>query len=72
MSKIEIKFNLDSIEDKDEIEMLLNKHKYYSALLDIGNFIRTKAKYENIESISIEELSKEFWEIIHNNDIRDL
>ena len=58
-------FELDYYEDRDEIRLLVNAGKYYSAVEEARNMIRFRLKYEEgiseAEEKFLERLSEELY-----------
>lgn len=63
-----LEFNLP--EDKDDFDMAVKAPNYYNALWDLSNKIRGLDKYEDKESITIDELRKLFYDTLEDNDIQ--
>lgn len=56
-------------EESDDFETSCSAGKLKCALDDIREFLRRKRKYEDVDTISIEAMEKEFYEIIHTYGI---
>jgi len=69
MPNIEIKYTFDTYEDKEDLEMLMLHKNYFAALTQLQDFIRHKTKYEENQTVTVDELSEKFCEIINDNGI---
>lgn len=70
---MKIKMEFDPVEDKDKLILAMRGPKYYHALWDIAEkLFRKKRKYSEKREYDIEELEKEFYEILEENNIYDL
>ena len=65
MAKVIIE--LDLYEDSNEIKLLLDSKKYFSSLLQIQEFVRSKRKYSDLTE-SEESLLQEISELIPDLD----
>jgi hypothetical protein len=62
MPKAILEFDLP--EENSEFQLCTNAADYYSALWELSQQIRQWTKYDNKESVSMEELSDVFYNIV--------
>jgi hypothetical protein len=69
MPKAILEFNL--LEESNEYLMAVNASKYYAALSDISNWIRTEIKHNDKE---LEEVRSAFYDILdcHNINLDEI
>lgn len=68
--KVILEFNRP--EDNEDIEIHMNAVKYYCALTDFSNYLRSKLKYAELseeEAKILEEVRTKFFEIQNDNEI---
>ena len=69
MSKIKITFELDSIEDRDEIKRIMQRDDAFHCLNELADYLRHLNKYAEKETIKIEEIHAKFWEILNEHQL---
>ena len=67
--KAKIEFDLSDEDDKYRHDRMLKAVDMHLALIDIADFIRSKVKYTEEESISLDELNGMFWHILSDRGI---
>jgi len=67
MPKITVNFDLP--EEQSEYDTFNNARNYYCALWDLSQQLRQWYKYDDRDSISIEELQNKFYEILDDNKV---
>lgn len=50
-------------EEEEELRLAMNGHKYERILDEFSNWLRTKIKYENVETLNAEEVREKLREI---------
>jgi len=68
--KAVLKFDLP--EDKEEFGMAVKGSRYYCAIWDMYNCLRTKLKHEELddrEAMIIQQMYKKFFEILEDNGL---
>lgn len=68
--KVTYDFNLP--EEQDDFDIYNNSMKYYLALWDLQQTFRDWLKYQERESIPLEELINTFDEVLNDNEIYTL
>ena len=61
MPKATLQFDLP--EEREEFENTLKAGQLIVAACDYGNWLRTKRKYQNAETVTLEEAEREFWDL---------
>jgi len=67
MPEVVLKFKLP--EEQTEYKMMMKYTNYYSALWSMYNQLRQWRKYEERETVTMEELDKFFFDILSENNI---
>lgn len=65
-----LEFNLP--EDQEEYNSTIKAAEYRSALYEISQWLRSIRKYEDRQTISLEEAEGKFWAIVSSHEIQDL
>jgi hypothetical protein len=68
--KVTYDFNLP--EEQDDFDIYNNSMKYYLALCDLQQIFREWLKYEERESIPVDEIIEKFDEVLNDNEIYTL
>lgn len=64
-----LEFNLP--EDSEDFELAKHGWKYKALLDDFYNYLRSKSKYEDIESLTIEEIREELLALRNRYELND-
>lgn len=64
-----LEFNLP--EESDNFETASNATKYRAILSDLYGWLRSKTKYEDIESIEVEQVKKKMIELLTDYNLSD-
>lgn len=67
MPKASLSFILP--EEQDDFNYAKNGVKYYLVLEELDNWLRAKMKYEDKESISIDEVRKQLRELLEEQNV---
>jgi hypothetical protein len=67
MAKLTLEFDL--IEEKQEYEYALNGVKYSLVISEVDNWLRDLIKYQNKETISIQEVRDKLHEYLNSYNI---
>ena len=59
-------------EEADEFKQAQKAGDYACAIHDFSQWLRQKYKYESVETISLEEVRKQFYEILEEWDVNDV
>ena len=68
--KVTYDFNLP--EEQDDFDIYNNSMKYYLALWDLQQQLRLWLKYEERDSIPLDEIIEKFDEVLNDNEIYTL
>lgn len=69
MSKITIEFKLP--EDREDFDSAIYGTKYRIIIQEMFDWLRTQIKYQNIETLPLQDVRDKFWEIVKEHEMEN-